>query len=128
MSGSAELLQFAGGNGFAECLLAWRSVSGLAIAGGFTLTAAAAESGPETEPETAAAEPDSDTTAAVTGPEVVAEVAELAGGRESASATTLELPEVCLRSEVNSAKKERCRCCRFDQGGVTRVIAETSGL
>jgi hypothetical protein len=138
MSGSVGLLFSAGGNGFVECLLAWRSVSELAIAGGFISTAAAAENEPDTEPETAAAEPetetaaaepDPDTTAAATGPEAAEEVAaEMAGGRESASATTLELPEVCLRSEVNSAKKERCRCCRFDQGGVTRVIAETSGL
>ncbi len=124
MSGPAELLFSAGGNGFVECLLAWRSVSELAIAGGFISPAAAAENEPDTEPETAA-----ETTAAETGLETAAEVAaEMAGGRESASATTLELPEVCLRSEVNSARKERCRCCRFDQGGVTRVIAETSGL
>jgi hypothetical protein len=32
------------------------------------------------------------------------------GGRESASATTLAWPDVCRRSEVNSAKKERCLC------------------
>jgi hypothetical protein len=129
MSGSAELLFSAGGTGFVECLLAWRSVSELAIAGGFIPTAAAAENEPDTEPETAAAEPETETKAAETEPETAAEVAaEMAGGRESASATTLELPEVCLRSEVNSAKKERCRCCRFDHGGVTRVIAETSGL
>jgi hypothetical protein len=54
----------------------------------------------ETEPETAAAELE---------PEMV-------GGRESVSATTLELPEVCLRSEVNSARNERCRCCRYHGG------------
>jgi hypothetical protein len=29
------------------------------------------------------------------------------GGCKSATATTLELPEVCLRSKVNSTKKER---------------------
>ncbi len=81
-------------------LLAWRSASGLAIAGGLIFTT---------------------TTAAETDPEDV-------GGRDSASATTLELPDVCLRSEVNSAKKERCLCCRFDHDGETRVMAETKGL
>ncbi len=61
----------------------------------------------ESEPETAAAEPEPETAAAEIEPELV-------GGRESVSATTLELPEVCLRWEVNSARNERCRCCRFD--------------
>ncbi len=76
MSGSTEL-----------CLLAWRLAFELAIAGGLIPTAAAAEIEPDTEPEMAAAETE----------------AELVGGRESVSTTTLELPEVCLRSEVNSA-------------------------
>jgi hypothetical protein len=96
---SAEL-KLAGGNGSTDELLAWRSASGLAIAGGLIFSTAAAA---ETDREDV-------------------------GGRDSASATTLELPAVCLRSEVNSAKKERCLCCRFDHGGETRVMAETKGL
>jgi hypothetical protein len=57
-----------------------------------------------------------DSCLATTGSLITAAAAELffvvAGGRESASAITLECPEVCLRSEVNSAKKERWRCWR----------------
>ncbi len=53
---------------------------------------------------------------------------EVVGGHDSVSATTFEWPEVCRKSEVNFAKKERCRCCRFDHGKETRVIAENNGL
>jgi hypothetical protein len=125
MSGSAGLLLSVGGNGFVEKWLAWRSASGLVIAGGLIPMPAAAE----TEPETAAVEAEPEVAVAETEPETVdAELEpEMVGGRQSVSATTLELPEVCLRSEVNSARNERCRCCRFDQGGETRVIAETNG-
>ncbi len=139
MSGSTELLFSVGGNGFAESLLAWRSAFERAIAGGLIPTAAAAEIEPDTEPEAAAAEPEAETTAAEPEPETTAvgaeqetaaaeTEAELVGGHESVSATTLELPEVCLRSEVNSARNERCRCCRFDHGGKTLVVAETNVL
>jgi hypothetical protein len=56
------------------------------------------------------------------------ELAAWVGGLLSASATTLAVPEVCLKSEVNSDRYAICRCCRADQGGVTRDIAATNGL
>jgi hypothetical protein len=48
-------------------------------------------------------------------------------GRLRASATLLAVPEVWPMSEVNSAIKERWRCCRADQGGKTRSMAATRG-
>jgi hypothetical protein len=50
------------------------------------------------------------------------------GGLERASATTFSVPGVCLRSNVNSDTKARCRCWRADCGGVTRVMEATRGL
>jgi hypothetical protein len=131
MSGSTGLLLSVGGNGFVEKWLAWRSASGLAIAGGLIPTAAAAE----TEPEAAAAEAEPEVAVAETEPEMaVVELEPETRWRKrnrkwwaDVKATTLELPEVCLRSEVNSARNERCRCCRY-HGGETWVIAETNGL
>ncbi len=54
--------------------------------------------------------------------------ATLGGGLESASATTISDPGVCLISVVNSEMYARWRCCRADCGGVTRTMAATSGL
>ncbi len=51
-----------------------------------------------------------------------------AGGLDRASATTLAVPGVCLRSVVNSYTKARWRCWRADCGGVTRVMEATRGL
>jgi hypothetical protein len=56
-----------------------------------------------------------------------AETAE-GGGLLSASATTLAVPEVCRKSEVNSDRYAICRCCLADHGGETRDMAATNGL
>ncbi len=58
----------------------------------------------------------------------VAGISNTGGGLERASATTFSEPGVCLRSVVNSEMYARWRCWRADCGGVTRVMAATSGL
>jgi hypothetical protein len=57
-----------------------------------------------------------------------AETLTTVGVLERASATTLSETGVCLRSVVNSDTKARCRCCRADCSGVTRVMEGTRGL
>jgi hypothetical protein len=52
------------------------------------------------------------------------------GGRRwlKASATSFSWPGVCLMSDVNSARKESCRCWRAHHGGIVRNREVMSGL
>ncbi len=58
----------------------------------------------------------------------VAGTSNTGGGLERASVTTFSEPGVSLRSVVNSEMYARWRCWRADCGGVTQVMAATSGL
>ena len=49
-------------------------------------------------------------------------------GRDSASATTLSVPGVCLTSAVNSEMNASCLCWRGVHGGDTLCMACTRGL